>query len=67
MARVLGDALDELPSVRSGLLAPQQGAEILLRLAYSHYLMPNADAQKLIAMLRAFAGLQTARPQRGRR
>ncbi len=64
VATVLGDALDELPSVRSGRLAPQQGAEILLRVAYSHYLVPNANAEELITALRAFAGLRPPDPRR---
>jgi len=59
-ARVLGDALDEIPAVRDGSLTRQQGAEMLLRMAYSHYLVPNADTEQLVVTLRAFAGLTPA-------
>jgi TetR/AcrR family transcriptional regulator, repressor for uid operon len=58
VARVLGDALDQIPNVRRGALTREQGAEILLRVAYSHYLVPNPDTEQLLATLRAFAGLE---------
>ena len=57
LARVLGDALDELPTVRSGALSRQQAAEMFLRVAYSHYLVPHRDPEGLLATLRRFAGL----------
>ena len=57
VARVLGDALDEVPNVREGNLTREQAAEIFLRLAYSHYLVPHRDADELLATMRAFAGL----------
>ena len=63
VARVLGDALDEVPNVRDGRLTREQAAEIFLRLVYSHYLVPHRDAEELLATMRAFAGL----PRRGRR
>lgn len=63
VARVLGDALDEVPNVREGILTREQAAEIFLRLAYSHYLVPHRDADELLATMRAFAGL----PQHERR
>jgi len=58
VARVLGDALDQIPSVRRGALTREQGAEMLLRVAYSHYLVPNADTEQLLATLRTFAGVK---------
>jgi AcrR family transcriptional regulator len=63
VARVLGDAMDEIPSVRTGAVSREQAAELLLRVAYSHYLVPNPDTRRLIAALRAFVGLE---PRRGR-
>jgi AcrR family transcriptional regulator len=36
VARVLGDALDEVPTVRSAALTRAQAAEMFLRVAYSH-------------------------------
>jgi AcrR family transcriptional regulator len=57
LARLLGDALDEVPAVRSGALSREGAAELFLRLAYSHYLVPHADPDALLADLRALAGL----------
>ena len=64
VARVLGDALDEVPNVRDGTLTREQAAEIFLRLAYSHYLVPHRDAEELLATMRAFAGLPKLRRSR---
>ena len=64
VARVLGDALDEVPSVRDGTLTREQAAEIFLRLAYSHYLVPHRDAEELLSTMRAFAGLPKLRRSR---
>jgi AcrR family transcriptional regulator len=61
IAGVLGDALDRIPAVRAGRLTRQQGAEMLLRLAYSHYLVPNPDPERLLTTVRAFAGVEPAR------
>jgi AcrR family transcriptional regulator len=58
VARVLGDALDEIPAVRRRALTREQGAEILLRIAYSHYLVPDPDTEALLATLRAFVGVK---------
>jgi AcrR family transcriptional regulator len=57
LARALGDALDELPTVRAGTLSRQQAAEMFLRVAYSHYLVPHRDPEALLITLRSFAGL----------
>ena len=57
LARVLGDALDELPTVGAGALSREQAAEMFLRVAYSHYLVPHRDPKALLATLRSFAGL----------
>ena len=67
VARVLGDALDEIPTVRSGLLTREQGAEMLLRVAYSHYLVPSPDPEQLLETLRTFAGVETRVTPRRRR
>ena len=64
VARVLGDALDEVPNVHHGTLTREQAAEIFLRLAYSHYLVPHRDADELLATMRAFAGLPKLRRSR---
>jgi AcrR family transcriptional regulator len=61
LARVLGDALDEVPAVRAGQVTHEQAAEVFLRLAYSQYLVPNPDAEDLLVTMRAFAGLPSRR------
>jgi AcrR family transcriptional regulator len=66
VAGVLGDALDEIPTVASGDLTREQAAEMLLRIAYSHYLVPSSDPEALIGTLRAFTAVQR-RPSRARR
>ena len=57
LVRLLGDAFAQVPAVRSGALSREQAAEIFLRLAYSHYLVPHADSEVLLAAMRSFAGL----------
>jgi AcrR family transcriptional regulator len=55
--RLLGDAFDTVPAVRQRNLSREQAAELFLRLAYSHYLVPHPDPEVLLANLRSFAGL----------
>ncbi len=57
LVRLLGTALDEVPAVRAGAMTRSQGAEMFLRMAYSHYLVPHADAEELLGLVRTFAGL----------
>jgi AcrR family transcriptional regulator len=57
LVRLLGSALDEVPAVRSKRMTRAQSAEMLLRVAYSHYLVPHADTQELLVSMRVFAGL----------
>jgi AcrR family transcriptional regulator len=64
LARVLGDALDEVPAVRSRQVTREQAAEVFLRLAYSQYLVPSSHAEDLLATMRAFAGLPAGRRRR---
>jgi AcrR family transcriptional regulator len=63
LARLLGDALFEVPAVRVGALTPAQASELFLRMAVSHYVVPHADSEVLLAMMRDFAGIsrRTAR------
>jgi AcrR family transcriptional regulator len=56
-ARLLGDALDTVPAVRQRRLSREQAAELFLRVAYSHYLVPHAEPEVLLANLRSLAGL----------
>ncbi len=57
LGRLLGDAFQQIPAVRSGELSSEQAAELFLRLAYSHYLIPHPEPTVLLASLRSFAGL----------
>ncbi len=57
LVQLLGDAFAQIPVVRSGALSREQAAEIFLRLAYSHYLVPHTDSEVLLAAMRSFAGL----------
>jgi TetR/AcrR family transcriptional regulator, repressor for uid operon len=61
---VLGDALDEVPTVQAGIVTREQAAEMFLRLAYSQYLVPSRDAEELLATVRGFAGLPVRRRRR---
>ncbi len=57
VTRLLGDALQQVPAVRSGASTSAQAAEMFLRIAISHYLVPHPDPDVLLANLRSFAGL----------
>ena len=64
LTRELGDALDEVPTVRAGTVTREQAAEMFLRVAYSQYLVPNRDPEQLLGTMRAFAGLPRRRRSR---
>ncbi len=57
LARLLGDALDLVPAVRDRRLSREQAAEMFLRVAFSHYLVPHDDAEVLLSNLRGLSGL----------
>jgi AcrR family transcriptional regulator len=57
LVRLLGPALDEVPAVRAKAMTRAQAAEMFLRVAYSHYLVPNSATEELLASVRSFAGL----------
>jgi AcrR family transcriptional regulator len=57
LVRLLGSALDQVPAVRAKAMTRWQAAEMFLRVAYSHYLVPHPDTEELLASVRAFAGL----------
>jgi AcrR family transcriptional regulator len=57
LVRLLGDAFLLVPAVRNRRLTRVQAAEMFLRVAYSHYLVPHPDPEVLLANLRGFAGL----------
>lgn len=56
--RLLGDELARLPAVKGGKLSVGQAAELFLRLAYSHYLIPSADPEALLQCMRHMASLK---------
>lgn len=55
LARLLGDALLEVPAVQVGALSPEQAAELFLRMAYSHFLLPHPDPEVFLANMCDFA------------
>jgi AcrR family transcriptional regulator len=55
--RLLGPALDLVPAVARKAMGRDEAAEMFLRVAYSHYLVPHAHPEDLLASMRAFAGL----------
>lgn len=57
LVRLLGPSLDQVPAVRSKEMSRGQAAEMFLRVAYSHYLVPHPDTDELLASMRTFAGL----------
>jgi len=61
VADLLGDALDRVPAVASGGVTRRQLAELVLRVAYSHYLVPHGDPNELVATVSALAGLGAGR------
>ena len=61
MVHALGASLDEVPTVRLGALSRGQIAEIFLRLAYSHYLIPHRNPEELLKTIRTLAGLSPRR------
>lgn len=56
--RLLGDALARVPAVRAKELSVEQAAELFLRLAYSHYLIPSPQPEVLLLGMRSMAGLR---------
>jgi hypothetical protein len=62
--QLLGDDFTRVPAVRAGGLSREQAAEVFIRLAYSHYLVPHPEPELLIAAMRSFAGLTRRSPRR---
>lgn len=56
--RLVGDALARVPAVRAGEISDEQAAELFLRLAYSHYLIPSPEPEVLLQCMRSMAGLR---------
>ena len=57
LVRLLGPLLEQVPAVASRALSRAQVAEMFLRVAYSHYLVPHPYPAELLATLRTLAGL----------
>jgi AcrR family transcriptional regulator len=72
LERLVGDALATAPAVRAGAATPGDVAELLLRVAMSHFLLPHRDPGSLVRSLQAAVGLaptstRTLRAARGPR
>ena len=66
LAALLGDSLECVPAVSWGAISRGQAAEMFLRVAYSHYLVPHRNPEELLNILRGFAGLsRVLKPRRG--
>lgn len=65
-ARLLGSSLDIVPAVHAGCMSREDAAEMLLRLAYSHFLIPHREPEVMVATMRSIAGVprRTAAPRR---
>jgi AcrR family transcriptional regulator len=63
--RLLGDALVRVPAVKAGELSVEQAAELFLRLAYSHYLIPSPEPEVLLQCMRSMARLRVKAPVAG--
>jgi AcrR family transcriptional regulator len=57
LVRLLGPALDQVPAVRTNAMTRAQAAEMFLRVAYSHFLVPHPDTEELLVSMRTLAGL----------
>lgn len=57
LVTLLRPEFDLVPAVRNKGMTRVQAAEMFLRVAYSHYLVPHPDAEELLGSVRAFAGL----------
>lgn len=55
LARLLDDALLEVPAVHIGALSKEQAAELFLRMAFSHFLLPHPDPEVFLATMCDFA------------
>jgi AcrR family transcriptional regulator len=61
LERLIGDALAQAPAVRAGRATPGDLAELILRVAMSHFLLPHRDADELLRVLQASVGLSAPR------
>jgi len=57
LVRLLGDAFQQVPAVRNGEVSSAQAAELFMRMAFSHYLVPHPEPEVLLANLRSISGL----------
>lgn len=57
LVRSLGAALDLVPAVGNQSLSRLQAAEMFLRMAYSHYLVPHENSEEILSTIRAVVGL----------
>ncbi|HEX4776598.1 MAG TPA: TetR/AcrR family transcriptional regulator [Acidimicrobiia bacterium] len=67
LERLLGDALERSPAVRAGDSTPGDVAELVLRVAMSHFLIPHRDPDALLGVLRGSLGFAPTEGRRPRR
>jgi len=56
LVELLGDALSRTPTVLRGDATPHDLAEMIARIAMSHFLLPHPDREALLRTLRALVG-----------
>ncbi len=56
LTELLGDALARTPTVRRGDTTPHDLAEMIARIAMSHFLLPHPDPEALLRTLRSLVG-----------
>jgi AcrR family transcriptional regulator len=61
LERLIGDELQQAPAVRAGQATPGDLAELILRVAMSHFLLPHRDPARLRRALEAGVGLPAPR------
>jgi AcrR family transcriptional regulator len=61
LERLIGDALAQTPAVRAGRATPGDLAELILRVAMSHFVIPHRDPARLLRALQASVGLSTTK------
>jgi AcrR family transcriptional regulator len=57
LERLIGESLGAAPAVRAGNATPADVADLILRVAMSHFLLPHTDPDALLRALRISAGL----------
>jgi AcrR family transcriptional regulator len=65
LERLIGDSLAQAPAVRAGTATPANVADLIVRVAMSHFLLPHADPDALLRVLQASVGVSPGRRRGG--